>query len=111
MKKNQMRINDHIAVIRFDPDIGLFRGEFVGLNGGADFYAASVEELQREGEKSLDTYLSVCRERGIEPYRHFSGRFVARLSPDLHQRITLAAEAAGLSLNQWVQQALEREVA
>lgn len=111
MKNNQMRINDHTAVISFDPDLSLFRGEFTGLNGGADFYAASVDELYREGEASLNTFLSVCRERGIEPYRHFSGRFVTRLTPDLHERIVIAAEASGLSLNQWVQQALERQSA
>ena len=26
------------AVIAYDPEIEMFRGEFVGLNGAADFY-------------------------------------------------------------------------
>jgi len=33
---NQMVINGVKAVITYDSDIDLFRGEFVGLNGGAD---------------------------------------------------------------------------
>ena len=37
-----MEIEGYRAVIQFDPDIDLFRGEFVGLNGGADFYAPDV---------------------------------------------------------------------
>jgi predicted HicB family RNase H-like nuclease len=33
---NKLNINGINAVISFDSDINLFRGEFVGLNGYAD---------------------------------------------------------------------------
>jgi len=33
---NVMEIDGVKAVIAFDPEINMFRGEFVGLNGGAD---------------------------------------------------------------------------
>lgn len=49
-----LKINGHTAVITFDPDIEMFRSEFTGLNGGADFYAHSVEEFKRKGIKSLE---------------------------------------------------------
>ena len=107
---NLMSINGHSAVISFDPELSQFRGEFTGLNGGVDFYAASVEALRKEGTRSLKTFLAVCKERGIEPYKNFSGKFVVRVPASLHARLTQAASAAGVSLNQWVQQALEREV-
>jgi predicted HicB family RNase H-like nuclease len=42
---NTMTIDGYQAVITFDPDIQMFRGEFVGLNGGADFYAKDVKGL------------------------------------------------------------------
>ena len=51
-----MTINGLNAVITYDSDIDLFRGEFVGLNGGADFYAADAEGLRREGEISLKVF-------------------------------------------------------
>ena len=35
---NQMTIDGVKAVITYDSDIDMFRGEFLGLNGGADFY-------------------------------------------------------------------------
>lgn len=106
---NLMEIDGHRAVIRYDPDLDQFRGEFVGLNGGADFYAKSVEALHREGALSLKTFLAVCRERGIEPYKNFSGKFVVRVPAALHARVAEAASAAGMSINQWVQHALEQE--
>ena len=107
---NIMDIDGQRAIIGFDPDLNQFRGEFIGLNGGADFYAKSVEALRKEGVRSLKTFLAVCEERGIEPYKNFSGKFVVRVPPNLHARVAEAAGAAGVSLNQWVQEALEREV-
>ncbi|MEO9338798.1 type II toxin-antitoxin system HicB family antitoxin [Mesorhizobium sp. SB112] len=50
-------------MIAFDPEIQMLRGEFVGLNGGADFYAESVHNLIEEGRKSLAVYLEMCREK------------------------------------------------
>lgn len=107
---NIMRIAGHTAIVSFDPDRNQFRGEFTGLSGGADFYAKSVGALRKEGGRSLKTFLAVCKERGMEPYKNFSGKFVVRVPASLHARVTEAAGAAGVSLNQWVQQTLEREV-
>jgi len=76
--KNILVINGEKATIAFDPDINMFRGEFVGLNGGADFYADSVEKLIEEGRKSLAIFMQACAEENIEPRRHFSGRFIPR---------------------------------
>jgi predicted HicB family RNase H-like nuclease len=84
---NVLEIDGHKAVIQFDPEIGMFRGEFVGLSGGADFYADSVEGLRREGAVSLRVFLETCRTRGIEPYRAFSGKFNVRIPGALHELV------------------------
>mgnify|MGYP001020478281 CR=1 FL=1 len=52
--KNILTINNHKAVVSFDPDINMFRGEFADLNGGSDFYSDTVEGLYQEGVKSLE---------------------------------------------------------
>ena len=51
--KNVMDFNGYKAAIAYDPEIEMFRGEFVGLNGGADFYASDLAGLRREGSESL----------------------------------------------------------
>ncbi len=98
---NVMVINGFKAVIAFDPDISMFRGEFIGLNGGADFYATDVASLKREGETSLCVFLAMCQEQDIKPRKHFSGKFMLRLDPETHEVATVAAIATGKSLNQW----------
>jgi predicted HicB family RNase H-like nuclease len=104
--KNTIEISGHKAVVAFDPEINLFRGEFIGLNGGADFYAATVDELHKEGKISLRVFLDGCREKGIEPRRNFSGRFNVRLEPDVHEAAVMAAAAEDMSLNEWVSEAI-----
>ena len=64
--KDMLEINGYRAVVQFDPDIDMFRGEFVGLSGGADFYARDVASLKAEGEASLKIFLAMCREDGVQ---------------------------------------------
>ena len=99
---NTMEISGYQAVIAYDPEIDMFRGEFVGINGGADFYAASVEDLRKEGEISLKAFLEMCAEDGVEPRKHFSGKFNLRVPPTLHERLASQAAAHGKSINAWI---------
>ena len=46
--KNVMVIDGQRAVIEYDPEIEMFRGEFSGLNGSADFYAKNITGLKQE---------------------------------------------------------------
>ena len=106
--KNVMKFGEYEAVISFDPDIALFRGEFIGLNGGADFYADSIAKLRKEGEISLRVFLDFAKEKHIEPRKHFSGQFVLRLKPEIHKRYVLLAKAHNISLNQMLSRTLEQ---
>lgn len=103
---NIMTIDGQKAVIQYDPDIEMFRGEFLNLSGGADFYASDIDGLRREGRQSLKVYLDMCREKGIEPYKSYSGRFNVRMSPDLHAAIVCKAAAQGKSLNDLIVEAV-----
>ncbi len=106
--QNTMIIDGHQAVITFDPEIQMFRGEFLGLNGGADFYAKDVKGLQREGRISLKIFLEACAEDGVEPRKQFSGKFSLRVDPSIHEAAALAAAAHGKSLNQWAEDVLRQ---
>ena len=100
--RNTLEIDGYKAVIQFDPDIDMFRGEFIGLNGGADFYARDVAGLKKEGTRSLKVFLEMCEEDGVEPRRSYSGKLHLRISPELHATAAAAAAAEGKSLNQWI---------
>jgi predicted HicB family RNase H-like nuclease len=107
---NLMNVDGYHAKIDYDEQTDQFRGEILGLSGGADFYGSSPEELRREFKKSLDVFLEVCKEQGIKPRRHFSGKFNLRISSELHEKLAITAEAQGKSLNTLAQEALQRSV-
>ena len=105
-----MTVNGFHAKIEYDPELDMFRGEILGLSGGADFFGKNPKELRMEFKKSLEVYLDVCREKGIEPRRSYSGKFNVRIAPDLHERLAIVAQAAGKSINAITQEALEQRV-
>jgi predicted HicB family RNase H-like nuclease len=45
---NILTIDNHRAVITYDPDTDMLRGEFLGLIGGADFYASDIPTLKAQ---------------------------------------------------------------
>ena len=107
---NIMTAGEYRAKIEFDEELDLFRGEILGLNGGADFYGKNPKELRAEFKKSLEVFLEVCKEKGIEPRRQFSGKFNLRISPELHEQLAIAAQAEGKSINAVAQEALRVRV-
>jgi predicted HicB family RNase H-like nuclease len=108
--KNIMNINGYDAVITYDPEIEMFRGEFINLNGGADFYAADIKGLHKEGSTSLEVFLKMCEEDGVAPKKNYSGKFNVRISPKLHEHLVLQASATGKSINQLVVESLSSSV-
>ncbi|HEY9900577.1 MAG TPA: type II toxin-antitoxin system HicB family antitoxin [Pantanalinema sp.] len=90
------------AVIDFDDDAGLFYGEVLNLRDVVTFQGTTVEELRQAFRESVDDYLEFCAAEGKEPDKPFSGQFLVRTSPDVHRRISTAAQRAGKSLNAWV---------
>lgn len=108
--KNIMEFEDgYKATISYDPDIEMFRGEFQGLNGGADFYGRDPESLKREGMISLKVFLKACEEEGIPP-RKSQGKYALRLSPDIYGKANACATSKGMSLNAFISKAVEKAV-
>ena len=108
---NTMTVNGYHAKIEYDDELELFRGEILGLSGGADFYGKNPKELRAEFKKSLQVFLDVCAEKGIAPRRHFSGKFNLRIPPELHEKLAIEAQAQGKSINTLAQEALQERVA
>lgn len=104
---NFMKRDGYNAKIEYDNDRDCFRGEILGLNGGADFYGRNPRELRTEFRKSLQVFLKVCEEKGIDPHRHYSGKFNLRISPELHEQLAITAQARGMSINTLAQEAFQ----
>ena len=99
----------YTGVVEFDEKAHIFHGEVIGLRDVITFQGTSVEELEKAMAESVDFYLDWCEERGKTPGKPFSGKFMVRTSPALHTRAVIAAARVGLSLNKYIEKAIEDE--
>lgn len=104
-----MKYKGYIGHVIYDDEAKLLHGEVINIRDVVTFQGCSVEELETAFHESVDDYLEMCAERGEEPDKPFSGRFVLRLEPELHKESFLAAKAAGKSLNAWIADTLRKE--
>lgn len=108
-----MEYKDYLGEIVYDDSVGMLHGRVInsGAYPIANCVAKDVDTLQREFEISIDDYLASCAEDGVEPVKPCSGRLSLRLSSELHQRVARASAESGLSLNRWITQVLEKQLA
>ena len=70
----------------------------------------AASEAQKALEDLVEAYLTNCEELGRIPHRPFSGSFNVRMDRELHRRASVAAAAAGETLNAWVSDAVQQKV-
>ncbi len=105
-----MEYKGYVGKVDFDDEAGLFHGEVINTRDVITFQGENVAELKKAFQDSVDDYLAFCRERGEDPDKPFSGRFVTRVSPELHRQVSQAAVLSGKSLNAWVTEQLHGAV-
>lgn len=105
-----MDYKGYVGKVEFDNEAGVFHGEIVNTRDVITFQGDSVRDLRKAFQDSVNDYLAYCAARGEAPDKPFSGQFVARISPELHRQLNVAASLAGKSLNAWVTEQLRSAV-
>lgn len=106
-----MHYKGYVGKVEFDADAKILHGEVVGIRDVVTFQADSVKELENAFQASVDDYLAFCSERGEQPERPHSGKFVVRTDSALHRDLTRLARMKGASLNTLIVEYLSRAVA
>ena len=105
-----MNHKGYTATVEYEPDDRVFHGRVNDISDVVTFEGTSVDELEAAFRDAVDEYVAFCEERGRVPQRPYSGRFLVRVPPALHRRVSEAATRAGESMNAWVQKAIERQL-
>lgn len=105
-----LKYKGYTGVVQFDDEAMIFHGEVIGLRDVITFRGTTPEEIKKEFEISVDGYLDWCNELGQEPERPFSGNIHLRLLPELHSKLATEAKTHGISLNNYINQTLQRAV-
>lgn len=103
---NGMEYKGYHATVDYDPDADIFHGEVVNTRAVLTFQGRSVDDLKTALKDTVEDYLVWCAERGKEPEKPYSGKFLVRVSPEVHRRLSIEAARIGTSLNALVAERL-----
>ena len=101
----------YVGHAEYDAEAHVFHGEVLDTRDVVTFESDTVKGLERAFRDSIDDYLEFCSTRREDPEKPFSGRLMLRLSPELHRRVFVQAKEQGKSLNQWIAENLEDQLA
>ena len=107
---NTMEYRGYLGSVEFSGEDTLFYGKVLGVRALISYEGESARELVENFHGAVDDYLQMCAEEGIEPEKAYKGSFNVRISPELHKAAVVAATAKQMSLNRFVESAVERAV-
>ena len=97
-----MQYKGYSGKVEYDDDAEIFHGEVIGLRDVITFQGKTVDEIKHAFRESVDDYLDFCVQLVQAPEKPFTGKFMLRLTPDLHRKVFVAAKQSGESINGWV---------
>ena len=107
----QLHYKGYTGCIEYDEEDNCFFGHVLGLKrDGISFEDTTAKELKKDFQDGIDDYLAHCRDNGKEPEKPFSGKTVIRMGSELHQAAALKAQDLGMSLNDFIKNAISAAV-
>jgi predicted HicB family RNase H-like nuclease len=107
---NTLKYKDFVGIVDYSAEDEVFHGKIEGIDGLVTFEAENSKDLKKAFEEAVDDYVIFCNEKGINPYKSFTGTFNVRVKPELHKKAYQRALLRGVSLNQVVSEALSHEL-
>ena len=108
--KDVLRYKDFIGSVHFSAEDECFFGKIEGIDDLATFEGRNVSELKRSFREAVEDYVDLCRRVNKPLFKSYGGTFNIRMPAELHQKAARRSALLGISLNQLVQRAVEKEV-
>lgn len=107
-KADIMEYKGYQGSVHFDPEERILYGKLEFIRDLVSYEAKDAENLIKEFQKAVNSYLDLCQNANKEPDRPFKGIFNVRLNPELHKKAFLYGLRSGKNLNNVVKYALEQ---
>lgn len=108
--KRMLEYKGYRAKIEFDAEDMIFVGEVFGIRDSLNFHGTTIEELNEMFHQSIDNYLEMCAYFSRSPDKEYKGNFNVRIDSELHRKASEDAIKQGITLNQYVENAIKKAV-
>ena len=105
-----MEYKGYYGKVEYDEEANVLHGEVINIRDVVTFEGTTVDEVKQAFQDSVDDYLEFCAERGEDPNKPYSGKFVLRTDPELHKSIAVKAKVKGKSINALVNELLSKSL-
>lgn len=97
--------------VEYSRDDNCLFGKVLGMSKALILYEGqTLDELRKDFENGIDSYLEGCRADGVTPAKPFSGRLNLRMTSELHSRVAAFVSATGTTINDFVNKAIRNEL-
>jgi predicted HicB family RNase H-like nuclease len=108
--KDVMTYKGFIGSVHYAAEDRVFYGKVEGISDLISFEGRAVDELEKGFHYMVDEHIKDCKEKDIPLQKSYKGNLNIRLSPELHKKAALNAALKGISLNQYINDAIRKEL-
>ncbi len=109
--KDIMKYKGFIGTVHFASEDRVFYGKVEGVNDLITFEGSTVNDLEEGFRYMVNEHIKDCTRKNIPLEKSYKGNLNIRLSPDLHKKAAYNAALKGVSLNQYINNAIKQEIA
>lgn len=105
-----IKYKNFIGSVRFSAEDEVFFGKIEGIDDLVTFEGYSVTDLKKSFMEAAEDYLELCRKKNKSSEKSYKGSLNIRIPVELHKKAAIKAKLNGISLNQLIKTAVEKEV-
>lgn len=108
--KNLMKYKEYYATVNYEDETSTFYGQIEDIDDLISFESDTVTGLKTEFKNAVEEYLEFCKRNGKNPDKPYKGSFNIRVSSELHKKAVMMARISNMSLNRFVELAIQEKV-
>ena len=86
-------------------------GKVQGMSKALILYEGqTLDELRKDFEEGIDSYIEGCKADGIEPAKPYSEKLNLRMSSELHSKVAAFVASTGITINDFINKAIKNEL-
>ena len=108
--KDLLKYKGFIGSVKFAAEDDVFYGKIEGVNDLITFEGESVQELKSAFQSMVDEHIKDCEIENKPLKKSYTGSLNIRLTPKIHHKAAEKAIIEGITLNQLIKNAIEKEL-
>lgn len=108
--KDVITYKGFIGSVHYASEDRVFYGKIEGINDLISFEGETVDQLEEGFKYMVDEHIKDCKKNNYPLEKSYKGNLNIRLAPELHKKAAYSAALRGISLNQYINEAIRKEL-